>query len=113
VYTDAGYNTPPFPALGNLDNTDFADLVTAINKGVVHAYEEDGDEMTDLDFPYFLPSEVTGGFVIADIDNDGKIELVFGTLDNYLHVWQLGDCTSGYAPWPQCQQNAARTGVLE
>ena len=59
-----------------------------------------------------LPSEIVGGFTAADIDLDGKLELVFGTMDNYLHVWELGSCPVGYAPWPQTQHDARRTGAL-
>lgn len=79
---------------------------------MIYAFGDDGEMLYDLGFPYTLPSEVNGGFVIADIDNDGHIEVVFGTMDNYLHVWELGECTPGYSPWPQCQHDAARTGVL-
>ena len=50
---------------------------------------------------------------VSDIYNDEKVEIVFGTMDNYLHVWELGSCDEGYAPWPQVQQNAERTGALE
>jgi len=65
-----------------------------------------------LGFPCTLPRQLWGGFVIADIDNDGYVEVVFGTQDNYLHIWELGECVRGYSPWPQCQHDAARTGVL-
>jgi hypothetical protein len=105
---------PPFGALGNLDgDARDAELIVASRAGVVYAYDSDGNELLALGFPYTLPSEVYGGFVIADIDNDEKVEVVFGTMDNYLHVWELGSCDQGYAPWPQCQHDAQRTGVLE
>lgn len=76
------------------------------------AYDDEGYPLDDLGFPYDMPSYIYGGFAVADIDNDGKVEVVFGTMDNYLHLWELGDCDTGYAPWPQCQHDAARTGVL-
>jgi len=112
VYPSSGIGRPPFPALGNLDNIDMADLLVATREGSIYAFDAGGDPLDDLGFPYTLPSEVNGGFVIADIDNDGHIEVVFGTMDNYLHVWELGECAPGYSPWPQCQHDAARTGVL-
>lgn len=67
------------------------------------------------DFPITLPDNVTsyGGFSIADIDRDGVVEMVFGTSDGRLHCWELGACTSGYAPWPQFQHDEGRTGVLQ
>ena len=103
---------PPFPALGNVDNSGNSDLISATREGSVFCIDEYGEVVSDLGFPYVLPSEVYGGFVIADIDRDGYVEVVFGTMDNYLHVWHLDECSTGYAPWPQCQHDAARTGVL-
>ena len=105
---------PPLGALGDIDgDSSSIELIVAAREGIVHGYDHQGYELDDLGFPYSLPSEVYGGFVIADIDNDGKVEVVFGTMDNYLHVWELGSCDEGYAPWPQCQHDAQRTGVLE
>ncbi|MCD6588998.1 MAG: hypothetical protein J7K88_10665, partial [Candidatus Fermentibacteraceae bacterium] len=112
----AGSGRPPFPALGELDDHDgfdYADLVVATREGTVFGLSSGGRPLDDLGFPYTLPASVQGGFVIADIDNDGRVEVVFGTMDNYLHIWELGSCASGYTPWPQCQHDAARTGVLE
>ncbi len=70
---------------------------------------------SSLDFPITLPENVLsyGGFSIADIDRDGTIELVFGTSDGCLHCWELGSCSTGYAPWCQFQHDDGRTGVLE
>ncbi|PIE52917.1 hypothetical protein CSA37_04545 [Candidatus Fermentibacteria bacterium] len=116
LYTDEGLSQPPFPALGELndqDDNEYADILAATQEGVVYGISSGGNTLIDLGFPYTLPSSVQGGFVIADIDLDGKVEVVFGTMDNYLHVWELGSCSTGYAPWPQCQHDAARTGVLE
>ncbi|HPJ29541.1 MAG TPA: C25 family cysteine peptidase, partial [Candidatus Sabulitectum sp.] len=115
VYSSQGTAHPPFPALGELDDQDsyeHADVLIATAEGIVLGLSSVGDELQDLGFPYTLPSSIQGGFAVADIDRDGKVEVVFGTMDNYLHVWELGSCTSGYAPWPQCQHDAARTGVL-
>jgi hypothetical protein len=115
-YESADAFRPPFPTLGELDNEDeysFSDLVVATRSGWVTAYESGGEILDDLGFPYQMPAEVRGGFCIADIDGDEKVELVFGTTDGYLHVWQFGSCDEYYSPWPQCQHDAARTGVLE
>jgi hypothetical protein len=113
-YSNLAGPRPPFGALGNLDgDARDTELIVASREGVVYGFAPNGDPLDALDFPYTLPSEVFGGFVIADIDNDEKVEAVFGTMDNYLHVWELGSCDEGYAPWPQCQHNAQRTGVLE
>ena len=115
LYTDDGSGRPPFPALGELEDHDIhdhADLLTTTREGVMFGFSSAGVELDNLGFPYTLPSSIQGGFVVADIDMDGKVEVVFSTMDNYLHVWELGDCAVGYAPWTQCQHDAARTGVL-
>lgn len=116
TFTSADSYRPPFPALGDLggeDESAFADLLVSTRSGWIQAYNADGSPLEDLGFPYQLPSEVKGGFCVADIDGDSKVEVVFGTMDNYLHVWELGSCSEYHAPWPQCQHDAARTGVLE
>jgi len=104
---------PPFAALGNLDAEGYSDIIFASRSGLVRASNGTGASLTGLGFPYVLPSDIYGGFAVADIDNDEKVEVVFGTADNYLHVWELGGCDEGYAPWPQCQHDEARTGALE
>ncbi|MBD3277210.1 MAG: hypothetical protein GF388_02835, partial [Candidatus Aegiribacteria sp.] len=111
-YADPDDDRPPFGALGDVDNANMDDLIVGTRNGIVRGYDFEGVEI-DLDFPFTLPSEVYGGFVMADLDNDGYVEVVFGTMDNYLHVWELGECSPGYSPWPQCQHDAMRTGVLE
>ncbi|MDM7993589.1 MAG: C25 family cysteine peptidase [Candidatus Fermentibacter sp.] len=111
--TEQYQHRPPFAALGDMDDDGWADLIISDRKGLVRGFDRTGTRLTNLGFPYTLPSELHGGFAIADIDDDGRIEVVFGTADNYLHVWELGECEEGYAPWPQCQHDAARTGALE
>jgi hypothetical protein len=106
---------PPFPALANLvvdSGYEYPELIIGTRTGWVNALDRDNHEISTLGFPYYLPSEIYGGFVVADIDEDEKLEVVFGTMDNYLHVWELDDCDEGYAPWPQCQRDASRTGTL-
>ena len=105
----------PMPALANLvseSGFQISEVIVGTKDGWVNAFDAIHEAVYSLGFPYQLPSEVVGGFVAADIDLDGKLELVFGTMDNYLHVWKLGSCSVGYAPWPQTQHDAQRTGAL-
>ena len=99
-------------ALGNLDASANADVLFSAN-GILYAIDSDGNDLTD--FPITLPDGIgaIGGFAIADIDRDDKVEVVFGTSDGYLHVWEFGACATGYAPWTQFQHDAGRTGVLD
>jgi hypothetical protein len=112
-------NSPISPtALGNINNSGYADVVFSTlldGKCILLAYESSSNPPANSDFPLTLPDDVTsfGGFSIADIDRDGVVEMVFGTSDGYLHCWELGACSSGYAPWHQFQHDCGRTGVLQ
>jgi hypothetical protein len=113
-YGTNGDPRPPFGALGDLDSDEDPDLLVGTRSGAVMAYNSGGSSIGTLGFPYTLPAEVCGGFCIANLDDDDTdVEVIFGTMDGYLQVWELGECDEGYAPWPQVQQDAARTGVLE
>jgi len=106
-------------ALGNLNGTGDDDVLFSTSLDgdwTLIGLDSDGDPLsTTLDFPYTLPEGVTatGGFAIADLDRDGKVEIVFGTDDGLLHCWEFGSCATGYAPWTQFQHDSGRSGVLE
>ena len=118
-YIGAEYGSSISPtALGDLDDEDDADVLfcTELYRDYsLLAYGSDGELLSYLDFPIVLPEGVSalGGFSIADIDRDDYIEIVFGTGDGLLHCWELGESTTGYAPWVQFQHDHGRTGVLE
>jgi hypothetical protein len=118
-FSGASISSPISPtALGNIDNAGYADVLFSTlldGKCILLAYESSSNPPANSDFPITLPDNVTsyGGFSIADIDRDGVVEMVFGTSDGRLHCWELGTCTSGYAPWPQFQHDEGRTGVLQ
>jgi hypothetical protein len=114
-YPEADYSSDISPtSLGKLNNTTYADVLFS-TAGIVYAYNSVGNPLTTLEFPLILPEGVNapGGFAIGDMDRDGKVEIVFGTSDGYLHCWELGTCSTGYAPWTQFKHDNRRTGVLE
>ncbi|MCK5036227.1 MAG: hypothetical protein KAS73_10070 [Candidatus Sabulitectum sp.] len=106
-------------SLGDLNGDGEADVLLSTELSGDYnllAYDSDGYPLDNsLSFPYTLPGDVsaTGGFAIADIDRDGKVEIIFGASDGLLHCWELGTCATGYAPWTQYQHDAGRTGVRE
>jgi hypothetical protein len=106
------------PALGDLDGDGWADVLSSTREdanGLIMGMDREGDLLLNPNFPFVLPEEVdvSSGFAVADIDRDEKVEIVFGTSEGLLHVWELGACDPGYAPWPQHRHDAGRTGVLE
>jgi hypothetical protein len=119
VYQDAELGSSISPtALGNIDNAIYDDVLFSTELDgncTILSYNYSAQLIGALDFPITLPDDVAsfGGFSIADIDRDGMVELVFGTSDGFLHCWELGSCSTGYAPWTQFQHDDGRTGVLE
>jgi hypothetical protein len=119
IYPGAPGGTSLSPtALGNLDGSGNSDVLFSVllSEGyAVLAYDSDGDILDNIGFPFTLPDNISafGGFSIADIDRDGYIEVVFGTIDGLLHCWEFESCPTDYAPWVQFQHDRRRTGVLE
>jgi len=119
VYQDAEQGSSVGPsALADIDNSDDADVVFSTmldGTCAILAFDSDGEYPDGSDIPFSLPDGVVsfGGFSLADIDRDGTIEIVFGTSDGKLHCWELGSCSTGYAPWPQFQHDDRNSGVLE
>jgi len=67
LYEDEGTAKPPFPALGELDDQDshdYADLLVATAEGVISGISSEGEPITNLGFPYTLPSSTQGGFAV-------------------------------------------------
>jgi hypothetical protein len=91
------------PAVGDLDNDGFNEIVTVDIAGYLHVFNHDGSYLDGFPkkFDSFFPQTPT----LADIDNDGHLDIVFGDWGNnnywtgYLHVVNLnGDYLEG---WPK------------
>ncbi len=83
------------PAVADLNGDQNPDVVVATNSGVVVALRHDGVEMWRLDVaPWFGMAagtqEFTSSPAVADIDQDGKPEIVVGTGTRYTN-----QCTQG------------------
>jgi hypothetical protein len=50
--------------------------------------------------------------VIDDVDRDGDVDVVYGSWDRLLHVWDMPfDYNPGVVPWPTFHGDMQRTGV--
>ncbi|MEA3265456.1 MAG: FG-GAP-like repeat-containing protein, partial [Candidatus Fermentibacteria bacterium] len=118
----SGYDLPGFPislgtftktgiSLGDIDGDGYNEMVIAGMDGVLHAINHDGTEVGG--FPVTVSSTALSGQpALGDIDNDGRLEIVFGEEDNsVLHCYEMGE-NSAYTslPWPQFQHDAMNTG---
>jgi hypothetical protein len=63
-------------------------------------------------FPILLAGEVRGTPAVADIDKDGKSEIILAGWDKNLYVWDYDfPFSPGQTPpWPQFHHDARRTG---
>ncbi len=63
-------------------------------------------------FPLQLDGPIRPAPTLADLDGDGKVEIVYGGWDLRLHVWDLPAVWSpARMPWPTFKGNVQRTGV--
>ncbi len=119
-FSGASKGSPISPvALGNLDGSGNAEVLFSTKlsgSNSMIAYNSDGNPLSSsAGWPFKFPDGVGayGGFAVADLDRDGKVEIVFGTDDGLLHCWEFGSCSTGYAPWPMYQHDCERSGALE
>uniref|UniRef100_UPI003076659A FG-GAP-like repeat-containing protein n=1 Tax=Candidatus Methylomirabilis sp. TaxID=2032687 RepID=UPI003076659A len=87
------------PALADLDGDGFLDIVLGYGSpydptkpGGIVAFRRDGNRLWQQDFPTFdfANDGVSDGFfsapAIGDVDGDGKLEIVIGSLDSRIYV---------------------------
>ncbi len=96
-------------ALGDLDNDGVLEIVTGSGFSV-NVLRMDGTQFEG--FPK-LTSDNFGQPMIADIDRDGRLEIVVVSLLDFVSSWKVLTASAESDPWPRFRQNAARTGTSE
>jgi hypothetical protein len=98
--------------LADLDGDSSIDIVIAGEEGVVHAWDQSGNDLTG--FPIPTGDFVRGTPTYADVDQDGMGDLVLAGWNRLTYVWKMtGAYAPHRAPWPTFQHDMARTGAFD
>jgi len=100
------------PAVGDLDGDGLPDVLAgcdAPSGGFVYVIK--GTDGTVL-WNQTLPSRVRGIGNIADMDSDGKIDLIFHDASNVLCYETSTTCPKSYVAWPMQSHDPMNTGIL-
>jgi len=98
------------PVVADINGDGFNDVVCGGEDGALHALSgADGSEMPG--FPIQLAGEIRGTPGLADIDKDGKTEIVLAGWDKNIYIWDYDFPFSPGrpAPWPMYNHDARRT----
>jgi peptidase C25-like protein/VCBS repeat protein len=98
------------PVVADINGDGFPDVVCGGEEGQLCALSgADGSVLPG--FPIQLGGEIRGAPAVADIDMDGKTEIVLAGWDKNIYVWDYDfPFSPGHvAPWPQYNHDARRT----
>lgn len=118
-----GANTPsaqPYSSIvADIDNDNQPEIIQVMaNTTALRIIEHNGSQSSDLTRA-LLPNSNTilAAPLIADVDNDGVLETVFGAENSgqaAVYIFEeTGAADNNSQPWPTFQQNMARTGIFE
>ena len=75
------FNSPP--TLVDLDNNGTLEIIAGNDNGALHVLNYEGLEIARYD----TGDDIRGGISVADIDDDGSLELLFTGYDDLIHIW--------------------------
>ena len=103
------------PALGDLDGDGPLEVLIGVAHsgmtGWIAAWHADGTPVENFILDGGFWYYVTTSPALADLDADGRVELVIGLADGNTYAWRIDTATSDRVPWPMFHHDAQRTGL--
>jgi subtilisin family serine protease len=103
------------PVLADADGDNRADVIVSSDAGLlpftINAYTGSGTKVPGFPKPTILTGAFSSNTVaVADIDNDGLLELAWLDLAANLFVWDLPSPADSNLPWPMFHHDFSHTG---
>lgn len=95
------------PILADVDGDGIADIVYPELDKINAIRGTDGSAV--LGFPLYANSGINGNLCVADIDRDGKSEIVCADADSHVYVWKTNGATAAIE-WGSERHDAQNTG---
>ena len=96
------------PIIADADGDGTQDVLVPGVDGNVYAYQREGKLIAG--FPLALSGAGLGSLATADMDGDGKLELVGVSGNGFVQVWRLPS-SGNQADWPMYHHDAAQTSL--
>ena len=113
-------NAQPYSSIvADIDNDNQPEIIQVMaNTTALRVIEHNGSQSSDLSRSLLSSSNtILAAPLIADVDNDGLLETVFGAENSgqaAVYIFEeTGAADNDSMPWPTFQQNIARTGIFE
>jgi hypothetical protein len=111
VYSTTTY-TESSPIVADIDGDAVLDVMIGEESGFIRAWNINGAPLAG--FPLKIGDAVRAVPQLADIDQDGDIDLVAAGWDKNIYVWDFtGPWNPANAPWPRFQANTHNNGRLD
>ncbi len=105
------------PVVGDIDGDGVCEILLGIGGGDteapnnLYAFHASGSSVDG--FPIALNGPLRSSAVICDLDFDSDVDIVYGSWDRLIHVWDMPFAYNRLnVPWPTFQGNMQRTGVF-
>ena len=99
------------PVLGDVDEDGLPDIIVGLPAGAIHAYDYRADRIAG--FPLPSSFEIDRSCALADIDNDGDLDLMSVERSGMIGAWDISNSYNGIdVPWSMVGGNRSNSNYL-